>query len=157
MVKNLLKILVIFGVAIAQILIMPYFGIHGVWPNLVLILALMLLFFDAQSEALFTASLGGVILDFASPLIFGYFTLMLVLLTLLVKLLMNKFLKDPNIFIMILIMAFSLFVFDSVQSLIVRQYSFAIILPNIFYGLIISLIFYRLLNFWIDRNQAIRL
>ena len=156
MAKNLIKIIAIIGVAVIQILLMPHFALYGVWPNLSLILALMLLFFNADPEALFAASLGGVILDLASPLTFGLFTASLILITLAIKLLMSKFFNEPNVFIMIFIMALALVTSNGLESLLARQFSPIIILINVIYGLLISLLFYRLLNFWMDRSQGIR-
>lgn len=155
MLKSFIKILAIVSIALIQVLLMPYFAIYDVWPNLLLILAIILLFFDADPEALLVASLGGLILDFASPLTFGFFTIFLLVITLLVKLLMSKFFNEPNIIVMVFILAGALFVFDGVMALMAHNFSIFTIMISVTYGLLISLIFYRLLNFWMDRDQGI--
>lgn len=156
MLKTITKIIAIVVIALIQILLMPYFAIYGVWPNLILILAIMLLFFNADPEALFTASLGGLILDLASPLNFGFFTFFFLMIILLIKLLMSKFFNEPNIIVMIVIMVCALFVFYAIMSLFANHFSIITILINTFYDLLVSLVFYRLLHLWMDRNQVIR-
>jgi len=157
MVKNFIKIFIIIFIALIQIFIMPSFAIFGNWPNLILVLAVILLFFNADPEAVLAACAGGLVLDLASPAPFGLFTILLVIITLLVKLLMSRFFNEPSLLIITLIMICVLFTFDAILSLVNHNFSFTVIGFNILYSLIIAVIFYRLLSIWFDRNQGIKI
>lgn len=157
MIKNIIKALIIISIGLIQILLMPYLAVYGVWPNLVLILAIMLLFFNADAEAFFSASLGGLILDLASPLPFGLITFIAFSLLLLIKILIIKFFNDLNIFIFVLVMAGALIIFDLIFMVIGRNFSLFLLIINISYGLILSLIFYKLIGFYMDHNQGLRI
>lgn len=156
MIKNILKFLIIIAVAVIQITLMPNLNIYGVWPNLLLILALLLIFFGAEPEAYLTASLGGLILDLASPLAFGFYTLTMVSLTVFVKFLVNKFLNEPNVPVIITILSLSILFMSTLESLLAHNFILNLILINLLYGLFIGIIFYRVLSFWVDNQQKIK-
>jgi rod shape-determining protein MreD len=156
MIKNILKILIIIAVAVIQVTLMPNLNIYGVWPNLLLILALLLIFFGAEPEAYLTASLGGLILDLASPLSFGFYTLTLVSLTVFIRFLVNKFLNEPNVPVIIVILSLSILFMSILESLVAHDFHVNLIFINLIYGLFMGLIFYRVLSFWIDNQQKIK-
>lgn len=157
MIKNLLKILIIISIGITQVTLMPNLSILGIWPNLLLILVIMLVFFNADQEALLSASLGGLILDLSSPIFFGFFTVFLVANFLVIRFVTNRFLDEPNLAVALLVLFLNLLICDSFISLLNRQFNFGLIIINSFYGIAIGVIFYQLLSIWIDNEQSIKL
>jgi rod shape-determining protein MreD len=97
MVRNYIKFILFCLIAIVQLTLMPIFSIYGVWPNLVLTCAIVLLLTDHEKDAFYLAALGGIILDLAGTLpMMGFNTLFLVGLIYLLKLIIKKFFSDIN-------------------------------------------------------------
>ena len=122
MIQNILKIFAIVIVAIVQVTFMPYLGIHGAWPNLILLLALIFVILDLDLEAWLVAGVGGLVLDFASPLFFGLNALLLAGAVLLMKTLLIKFLTSPNLVITGLLLMLSALFYDALLMLVARNF-----------------------------------
>jgi hypothetical protein len=147
-IKTIVKAIIITILAIVQITLMSYFSIVGLWPNLIFILALVLVLTGAEPEAYLTASLGGLILDLASPLFFGFNTIILLIIVTLVKMLVNKFLSEISMFMAALFLIIVAISVDLMMCLITRQFIFINLIFNVFYTLIIGLLMFRLINYW---------
>ena len=146
--KTIIKAIIITILAIFQITLMSYFSIMGLWPNLVFVLALVLVLTGAEPEAFLTASLGGLILDLTSPLFFGFNTIILLIMVILVEMLVNKFLSEISMFVAGLFLIIVTVIIDLLMCLISHQFIFVNLIINVFYTLVVGLIMFRLINYW---------
>jgi len=99
MIKNIVKITAILLLAFIQFALLSKLSVFGAFPNLVYILAITLLLRGLLADSFLVAVIGGVVLDLGSSLRFGYYTFLLIVILLLVRLLILKFLPTPNLFI----------------------------------------------------------
>lgn len=152
-IRNIIYILAIIFVAIIQITLMPYFSIFGLWPNLVLLLALILILNSADFEAFLVASLGGLILDLASPLFFGFNTLVLVLIVFLVKALIKKFFGEINFLVTAVFLVVLITLYDLLFCLVAHQFSFLGLVINLIYSLFLGFVIFILINARIEKNK----
>lgn len=157
MIQNILKILSIIILAILQITLMPHLGFQTIWPNLILLVALVLMFLDFEVESLLVAIVGGLILDLASPLFFGLHSVILIILILITKLLLTKFLTEPNAVIIGLFLVIASFFNESLVMLITRNFLWLPVLINGFYSAIIGLILYRFFEYWFKKQPIIKM
>lgn len=154
--KTVLKVLCIILIGVVQITLMPSFSIYGAWPNLILLLALVLIFFNNIPEAFLVASLGGLILDLASPLFFGFYTSFIILVLFLNKLLIGKYLSEAPLFVVAIILGVSVAAFDLILSVFAHQFFGIKIIIDIIYSIIIGLIFYQFLFYQNRRFQFLK-
>lgn len=155
--QNILKITAILILAILQITLMPYFGIHGYWPNLVLLVALILVIADFEMESWLVASAGGLILDLASPLYFGFNTILLVGSVLIMKIVLIKFLTEPNVITASLLVGLGSIIADCLLALVTKNFLWTNILANGLYSAIISVLLYQLIEKWFKKQPTIKL
>ena len=156
-VKTILKFLAIILLAIVQLTLLPLFAIHGVWPNLILILSLVLVLFNDDTDAFLTASLGGLILDLGSPLFFGFNIILNILLVFLIRFMLKKFLTETTFFVFGLVVFLAIIIFDTIISVVTHQFSWINLLINGGYSLIIAIIVYRSLSFNFNRIGTIKI
>jgi hypothetical protein len=150
------KIVLIFILAVIQIMVMPRFGILGTFPNLIFILALVLVIYGAETDAFLVAGVGGFILDLASPMFFGFNVLINLSAITLTRFVINKFLTETSVFISILIVGLVSVLLDLFMSLVTHQFSLLGMLTNLFYSMIVGFIFYRILNIQTFRVSGIK-
>jgi len=151
--KNIINLLIIFLLSVAQITLMPYFSILDLWPNLIFLLAVSFILIGAEREAYLTASFGGLILDLVSPIFFGFNVLVMMFLTGLTQLLTKKLLSDINFFIAGLVYIVASLLFNLVFSFTGHQFDWLALNIGIVYSLIIGLIMFYTLNNWYDRRE----
>lgn len=157
MFKNILKIIVILILAILQITLLPFLSVKGVWPNLILLTAIVLIILDFDSEAFLLAILGGLILDLASPLFFGFNLLTILAITYLAKLAIQKFITEPNIFIIAILIFIIAIIQDLAIIMVTRNFILTTLLINGFYSAIAGVLLYQLLNHWFKKAPPIKM
>lgn len=94
--KNILIIVLIIILVFLQIFLMPIFSIFSSYPNLILIAVILLILLDYEKGAFLMAGLGGLLLDFFSPIFFGFITLFLIFLVFLLRYLVKKVFPHIN-------------------------------------------------------------
>jgi len=157
MLKNIFKITIILFLAILQIALMPFLSIKGVWPNLIMIITIILILLDLSPEAFLMAFLGGLILDLASPLFFGFNILMILAVTYLIKLFVNKFITESNILIVAILIFIVAIIQDLTTMIVARNFIFMPLLINGLYSALIGLIFYQILDRWPKKTFPIKM
>jgi len=145
-IKNIVKIFAIFFLVIVQLTLVPYFAIGNVWPNLVFILVLVLVIFDHDYDAYLTASFGGLMLDLASPMFFGFFTLILMGFALMTKFLVNKFLTGTSPLVMSVIIFICIVIYDSIFVIISHEFNLIGFIFNILFSIAWAQFFLYILN-----------
>lgn len=144
MIKNIIKILAIVIVALLQITLMPYLAINGIWPNLVLIAAILLLLFGYQKDAFYMAGIGGIILDLTGILPMGLNTIFLISLVFLIKIIDQKYFPDVNALIVFITVFISSIISSLLIYLFLGQLPELIIFIDSLYGVFIAEIIYFL-------------
>ena len=105
---------------------------------------LVLIFANQDIEAFWMAALGGILLDLASPLRFGIFTLIIILFVLATKYFIEKMLSELNIWMILGIIFIESIIFDAILVLITNHQLTPLILITGFYGVLLFFIFYRI-------------
>lgn len=98
MLKIILKIAGIFLLVILQISLFDKFSIFGSVPNLIFIFAIALTLKARWQDAILLGGIGGVLLDLASPLRFGVYTFLILVVITLINYLVLKLLPTPRLF-----------------------------------------------------------
>lgn len=157
MIINIIKVLSIIVLAFLQVTLMPYFGFQNIWPNLILLFAIVLMFLDFEVEGFLVACVGGLILDLMSPLFFGVNSAILISFVIITKLLLTKFLTDPNIIIIGIFLGLVAFSNDLLIMLLVRNFIWLPVLANAFYSAILGLLIYRFFERWFKNQPIIKM
>ncbi|MFH1820494.1 MAG: rod shape-determining protein MreD [Candidatus Nealsonbacteria bacterium] len=97
--KIIIFTLFVYSAVLLQLSFLPHFKIFNFGPNLVLLVVLLVnLFEDSKSRAgLWTAFLGGFLLDIFSPGLIGFYTLILFASAFLIKLILRRYVWSPII------------------------------------------------------------
>lgn len=154
---SILRVLGIILLGITQVTLMPYLSIYGAWPNLILLLALVLIFLNYIPEAYLVASLGGLILDLGSPLFFGFYTLVIIFLVFMNKILIEKYLSDAPIYVVAIILGLNVVIFDLVLTAVAHQFFGIKMVSSIFYSIFVGLGFYQILCYQNRQSQFFRI
>lgn len=96
--NNLLKILGILILAYLQIALFSKFSVFSSLPNLIFILAIVLVSKGFFRDGLLVAIFGGILLDLASPGRFGIFTLYLIVVVYLLQFVLLKVIPEQTPF-----------------------------------------------------------
>lgn len=154
--NRIFKILICVAIAILQIVLMPILSVNDVFPNIVLIGAVVLAFSDFEEDAFLLASFGGLILDLASNLPFGLNTIILVGLVALIRYILLKILPEINFFIIMLgVLIFSV-LFAIIINLLLGRWSGRMYLTDGLYSTFLGLIFYWQFHYYQNKSQAIK-
>jgi len=155
--RSLIIIAITILAAIVQVTVAGDFGIKGIWPNLILILAVQLAFFGQEKEAYLAAALGGIILDLASPWFFGINLIILLLIVSLVRLLVYKLINEPTVSISIIVAAASNVLFDLITLVLVHKFSLQLIAINLIYSSFVAICFYQFLKHLLKNQLTVKI
>ena len=122
MVKITLKILVILLLVLCQISLMPKFLILGAIPNLIFIFTIALVIKNRFWDALLMGFLGGIFLDLASSLWFGFYIFVFLLTIVTINFLLLKTIPSPNNLIVFLIYFASFLFLDLMTFLFIKSW-----------------------------------
>lgn len=95
--KHILLFLLIYFFAVLQSSFLVHFSFSGFILNPIIILVVILSFTEKEKShfALFSALIGGLIIDIFSSHIIGYYTLVLVLISILIKQGIRNYVRIP--------------------------------------------------------------
>jgi hypothetical protein len=102
MYKTLIKIFLILVFGLLQ-LVFSKFSFWGISPNIILILAIILVVNNRYKDSLLVGIFGGFILDLLSPLRFGINIFLFILILILIHFLLTKYISSLNIFIIAMV------------------------------------------------------
>ena len=112
MIKILLRIFAIIFLVFFQLALMPKLTILGVIPNIVILLAIALVFKGRAQDGFLVAGVGGLLLDFVSPIRFGFYTFFFVGVLLAINFYILKIFPTPNLGVSFLIFMASILLID---------------------------------------------
>jgi len=142
--------------AILQISIMPNFGIKLAYPNLILIGLIILAINNRRDESLVWLLIGGLILDFYSPLRFGAITLSLLIIFVIVYLIFTKFISETIFPFVILAFFISSIIYDLVPFFTINK-NMMLLFYNALYNTIVGVSLYYLIGNIKPNNNPYRL
>lgn len=157
MITNILKISGIIILAILQLTLMPYLGFQNAWPDLIMLTALALVILDFELEGLLVASVGGLILDLSGPMFFGLHSIILIGFVLIAKLLLTRFLTEPNMVVAGIFLGLASIFHDLLIMLLTRNFLWTTALINGFYSAVIGLLLYWLFERWFKKQPTIKM
>lgn len=156
MTNIILKIFLYIAIAVLQVTLMPLLAIHSVWPNLVLIIAVLLLLLNFEEDAYLIACVGGLVLDLTGVLPLGLNTIFLIALITLLKIIIPRFFPESNAFIIFVTVFASSLIFSLFQHLILSHIlDTGIIIEAIYAGVLAEIILY-LFRFKKDSETLIK-
>lgn len=94
--KDFIKIIGVFIVVILQLTIFSKISIFESIPNLIIILSVALVIRGLLRDSLLVAIAGGLLLDIASPLRFGLYTILTIVIILFIHYVVLKNIPAPN-------------------------------------------------------------
>jgi rod shape-determining protein MreD len=150
-----INILLILLAVVLQISIMPNLAIWQVFPNLILISTVILIFSGRDKEALYWAALGGITLDLFSTFHFGIFTVSLLIIYFLISYLVKKFFSDPNFIIATGLFLISGVIFDLILFIINPQWQ--IFVGEILYNAVLGVLLYSIFKNKFKVKDAVRI
>mgnify|MGYP001583865736 CR=1 FL=1 len=98
MIKRVLIILTAFYLlALLQTSFFVHFRLWGIFPNFILILTLLINVFEKpqKNTGIFAGFIGGFLLDIFSSNLIGFYTLILLTLSFLIKIIFRKYVRAP--------------------------------------------------------------
>lgn len=146
MIQKIFKICLFVFLAIFQITIMPHLAIYYAWPNLVLIISVLLLLFDDVWSAFYLAAIGGIVLDLTGNLPMGANTIFLICFIYLLKYVISKYFSETNFFTIFLLTFISSVVFDLYSFLLLYRPPSATIFIDSLYGSILASVIFAFYN-----------
>lgn len=143
----LIHSLLIFILVILQISFFSQISFWGGSLNIILVILLSLLYIDRQKEAFYWVIIGGILLDLVSPLRFGIYLFLSLLVYILNHFLIRRFIFRKNLYIIFFMIFFSSIIYESWfllwdRSLIAAKIILISALINSLIGLFIK--------YWID-------
>ncbi len=130
MIKIILKIFAYFLLVVFQLAIVTKFSIWGTIPNFLLIIAISLMFRGQSGNSFLLAGISGLLLDLASPLRFGAYTLFFMITLLIINFYVLKTFPVPSLGISFLIFVTSLLLVDLGLFLFMGHWPFWQIFPQ---------------------------
>ncbi|AKM82485.1 TPA: hypothetical protein DD449_01965 [Candidatus Berkelbacteria bacterium] len=156
--NKILKIIIFILIGILQLTLMPLLQIKGMIPDLVLIGCVVFAIVDLQDDALLLAIAGGLILDWAGPLFFGFHTIVFVGFVLIIRFLLQKILPDMNSILIFIITFFFALVYSCFQNLLYNRWPSLNLFSYGLYSAVLSIVFFFLLQrLHNNRNLAVKL
>lgn len=140
--RQFFKIFLAIVLALLQITLLPALAVVGVWPNLVLILALILIFWHFEPEGFLVGGLGGLMLDLAGPLSFGLHTLFILGLLFLNRFFIRRYLTELNFLSMAALAAANDVFYHFVFNLFFKNISHFSLMVVFGYAMLASGLFY---------------
>lgn len=156
MAKIILKILGILFLAIFQVAIIVKFSILGAIPNLILILAIALAFKNRFQDALLVVIVGGVVLDLASPMRFGIYIFLFLVILSLIHFLLLKTIPTPNYSIAFLIFTGAFLFLDLTIFLLIKTWPSWVVLPQAIISGFWAVLIYRFIASEISPKEEIK-
>lgn len=155
--NNIFKIATFVIVAILQITLMPILNIKGMFPDLILVGAIVLILADFEEDAFLLAALGGLILDLVSPFFFGFNTFIFVGFLFLIRFLAQKILPEINLLLIFVVTLVFVLFFGFLENVFLgRMPSLSILIYGV-YSSIIGLVFFLFLEKYAVKSQVIKI
>lgn len=152
--NKILKILIFIVLAILQLTLMPIFSIKGMIPNLILILAIVLILADFEEDAFYLAAFGGLVLDLAGPFFFGFHTILYIGLIFLIRFLLQK-VVEVNLFLVIISVFVFTLIFALLENLFLARLPGLNIIYDGFYSAILGFLAFYLVQNLHRRAQVV--
>lgn len=152
-----LKILIYLIIGILQLTLMPILQINGMIPNLILMGIVTLAIVDMYDDAFYLAMVGGLVLDLAGPIFFGFHTIVFVGFVLIIKYLLQKVFPEINIPLIFVITFLFAALFSFLENLFLNRWPSYDLITYSTYSAFLSVIFFLILQKMHGRNQVVKL
>lgn len=153
--KTFILILTIIMAVILQISVIPNFSIYNVFPNIVLIVMLGLLYVRRTNEALWWMGLGGLLLDLVSPVRFGVYTLSFMIIFALNYYLIEYIFTDPSILLAGALIFISSLISNIIFLLLTHYYSQ--IFTEAIYTSFVGCILYWIIRYYYKPKEEVKI
>lgn len=158
MIRKIQTICLFIILGILQVTFMPYLAIHTVWPNIILVIAVLLLLLDSFNDALLLAGIGGIIEDLTGKIPMGLNTIFLIGLIILLKITSRKFFPETNTIIVFVVTFTTSIIFSEFNYLILkRPPDLYLIYEGLYAAILGEIIFYFLVAKVREKNTIIKI
>lgn len=157
MLKIILKVIAFVLLVIFQLVIVSKFSIWGTIPNFLLIIAISFMFRGQSYNGFLLAGISGLLLDLASPLRFGAYTLFFMGVLLIINFYVLKIFPVPSLGTSFLIFVASLLLVDLGLFLFMGHLPFWQILPQAIINGLWGVLIYWILGKVIPIREEIKI
>ena len=157
MTRLLLKILAVFCLVIFQIAVMTKLMIWGTIPNLIILLAIAMVFRGRFQDGILLAGIGGLLLDLASPIRFGAYTMLFLAAIGVINFYVLKIFPTPSLMVSFLIFAASILLIDVAFFLLLGNIPYWQLIPQAIFGGLWGIVIYWLVEKFIKPKEEIKL
>lgn len=154
--KVYVNIFIILLAVFFQITILPHLGIFGIYPNLILLGIIILIFIGREQEALWWVLLGGIFLDFFSPVRFGGYTISFIIVYFSLTLILKYYFAQPSFLNAFWLIVTVSIISGLIFSLLTWQFSILIFLEAILNG-ILGIIGYWFISHYLKVPEEIKI
>lgn len=153
--KFIFNIILIILIVVLQTSFVPEMKIFNIYPNLILLIFLSLIFIDRNDEALWWAGLGGIFLDLTTQIHFGVYTISMVTIYIIVQYFVRRVFSDPPI-----ILAAGIFFISSILLNIyfmVFEFSFLLIIMEATHSAVVGCVIYFLVKNYLKSKETFKI
>lgn len=154
--KIFINILLIIFAVIIQTAFLPALSVLGSHPNIVLIIAIILLAIQRKSEALWWFGFGGLILDLISPFYFGIYTLSFMVVYFILYYLVDYIFSDPSILVTAMFLLFGSFI-SNIIFLILDINTYEILIIEALYAMVFGSIIFYFMKHYLSHKDAVKI
>lgn len=147
--------LLIILVVILQSTFVPKIIFFNSFPNLILIIALSLLFIRRTEEALWWGLIGGLLLDLISPVRFGIYTFSILTIFIIAYIITDRIFSDPTLPLSILLF----FVASLLSNIIffLLTFNYYVLISEAIYSAVVGCIIYGLIKYYFQPKESIKI
>jgi len=153
--KIFINVLLIVIAVILQITFMPKIAFLGAFPNLILLVALSLIFIKKIEEALLWIGLGGILLDLFSPVHFGVYIVSLILIFAISYYLVNYVFSDFSLFLAAAIFFISSIIFNIIFLLYTHYFN--LYLLEAVYTTLLGCMIYGIIRYYYKPSEEVKI
>lgn len=153
--KIFINLLLIILTVILQISLVPKLVFLGVFPNLILLVFLSLLFIGKPEESLWWAGTGGILLDVTSPYFFGIYTFSMLFVYIIAYYLTNHGFSNPSLFTAAAIFFISAVIANLIFMFYTRDYYNLLI--EAIYSTLVGCIIYGLMRYRFKQKEEVKI
>lgn len=155
--KNFLVVFIFLAFAIIQISLGPVFNLWGIWPNFILILTIILIMNNADEYGWLLAGIGGLVMDLASPMFFGLYTMIFLAVALINGFFIKKNISEISWIIISILSCLNTLLFDLIIMTVSKEWFWYSWLTNGGLGLVWGAIIFAAVSYFNRSNQILKI
>lgn len=156
--KIFINIILMITAVLVQISLLPQLSFYGGTANLILLVIISLVLIKREKDAILWTIIGGTLLDLFSPIRFGVYLFILLIIYFLLTILIKKLLATPPWHFILFLFFLASIIFDLLWLFYNKSIDFIIITAaNAVYNIILGGIIYYLIQYYYQPQEKIKI